>query len=406
MKKKLWHFSWGYRESFLVAIGLLLVGFVLEYLSGGVGLSDWRRPYNYYAGGLFLLVLIVGGVFLKKNKLVKWLTSMPAAISAISIFSLLVLMMGLLPVAFVEKSSWLGLMGFSHITHSWPFVLIQMYFLLVLGLSVVKRCLAFKIKDIGFLLLHLGLWLVVFGGSFGNGDRETYRLSLQKGIFVREGVDEYGKYLSLPLSIRLDGFEMEEYLPQITFVEANSGTEVDGSWRFDVDTSNVFSCMDWKLKVKAYYPYAVKGDGLYFSDKHVGATHAALVEVRNKRLNNNLQGWVADASFLFAPQALKIDDSISLVLLPPKPKKFSANVRLAFDSGEQYDAVIQVNKPVSIHGWHIYLQSYDNRMGRWSQVVSLELVKDPWLPVVYSGIFMLLAGALNMFWLGKLKRKS
>ena len=36
-------------------------------------------------------------------------------------------------------------------------------------------------------------------------------------------------------------------------------------------------------------------------------------------------------------------------------------------------------------------------MGKWSNLSVFELVKDPWLPVVYIGIFMLLFGAVGMF---------
>ena len=36
-------------------------------------------------------------------------------------------------------------------------------------------------------------------------------------------------------------------------------------------------------------------------------------------------------------------------------------------------------------------------MGRWSETSTFELVKDPWLPAVYLGIFLLLAGAVLTF---------
>ena len=39
-------------------------------------------------------------------------------------------------------------------------------------------------------------------------------------------------------------------------------------------------------------------------------------------------------------------------------------------------------------------------MGKWSNLSVLELVKDPWLPLIYIGIFMMIAGAFYMFWMG------
>jgi hypothetical protein len=43
-------------------------------------------------------------------------------------------------------------------------------------------------------------------------------------------------------------------------------------------------------------------------------------------------------------------------------------------------------------------------MGAMSTTSILELVRDPWLPLVYTGIYMMLAGAVCMFIFGG-KRK-
>ena len=40
--------------------------------------------------------------------------------------------------------------------------------------------------------------------------------------------------------------------------------------------------------------------------------------------------------------------------------------------------------------------SYDDRMGRWSELSVVELISDPWLPVVYVGIFLLIAGGVAL----------
>ena len=60
-----------------------------------------------------------------------------------------------------------------------------------------------------------------------------------------------------------------------------------------------------------------------------------------------------------------------------------------------------MNKPVEVDGWKIYQYGYDTRMGAKSQISILELVSDPWLPLVYTGIYMMLAGAVCMFLKGK-----
>ena len=51
-------------------------------------------------------------------------------------------------------------------------------------------------------------------------------------------------------------------------------------------------------------------------------------------------------------------------------------------------------------GWKLYQVSYDVRKGKWSEYTIIEAVKDPWLPLIYIGFYMLLAGALLLIWQG------
>ena len=68
-------------------------------------------------------------------------------------------------------------------------------------------------------------------------------------------------------------------------------------------------------------------------------------------------------------------------------------------------ATVEVNKPVTVDGWKIYQLSYDEAMGRWSETSTFELVKDPWLPAVYVGIYLLLAGAILTFITAQKRRR-
>ena len=62
---------------------------------------------------------------------------------------------------------------------------------------------------------------------------------------------------------------------------------------------------------------------------------------------------------------------------------------------------IQVNKPLSVKGWKIYQYDYDESKGSMSNISIFELVRDPWLPFVYFGILMMLAGAVCFLFLIK-----
>lgn len=76
---------------------------------------------------------------------------------------------------------------------------------------------------------------------------------------------------------------------------------------------------------------------------------------------------------------------------------FSSDVTVSTKSGITVRDTILVNKPLSVYGWKIYQYSYDEAKGSMSDISVFELVRDPWLPCVYCGIFMMLAGAVCLF---------
>lgn len=45
-------------------------------------------------------------------------------------------------------------------------------------------------------------------------------------------------------------------------------------------------------------------------------------------------------------------------------------------------------------------------MGKWSNVSVFELVRDPWLNVVYVGIYLLIIGAIGMFLTASKKKEN
>ncbi|MBR3066293.1 MAG: cytochrome c biogenesis protein ResB [Prevotella sp.] len=85
------------------------------------------------------------------------------------------------------------------------------------------------------------------------------------------------------------------------------------------------------------------------------------------------------------------------------PKRYASEVVIySKASNHQYAATIDVNKPVTIDGWKIYQKDYRlTDAGDQCQISILELVSDPWLPWVYAGIFLMLAGALLMLFTGR-----
>lgn len=79
------------------------------------------------------------------------------------------------------------------------------------------------------------------------------------------------------------------------------------------------------------------------------------------------------------------------------PKRFASDIQILTKSGKNIMTTVDVNSPAEVDGWKIYQFGYDTQMGEKSQTSILELVRDTWLPIVYAGIYMMLLGAVLMF---------
>ena len=88
------------------------------------------------------------------------------------------------------------------------------------------------------------------------------------------------------------------------------------------------------------------------------------------------------------------------------PRRYASEVMIySKSSSQQYAATIDVNKPADVDGWKIYQKDFrQTEMGDDCQISILELVSDPWLPWVYAGIYMMLAGAVLMTLIVLIKR--
>ena len=104
------------------------------------------------------------------------------------------------------------------------------------------------------------------------------------------------------------------------------------------------------------------------------------------------------------PIAIELKKFIMETYDDGSPRRFASDIQILTKSGKNIETTVEVNNPFEVDGWKIYQYGYDTQMGAMSQTSILELVSDPWLPVVYTGIYMMLGGALCMFIIGGRRR--
>lgn len=417
--RKIWQQPWGYAEGFLVALGVALVGLSLQVSLGNIHYLAFSYPVNAICGLLFVASIVLMWIFAKKRYVVRWLSGVRSTIPAIVVLLGAIVVMGLTPQHSEYSSkqelrhNFLAvLLGWDRMTTSWPFVLLSLYLLVILGFTLLNH--TSKKQDwrvVGFYLNHVGLFLAFLGGILGSPDIRRLEMTVAEGGVEWRATDNFGHVAELPIAIELDTFMIEEYPPKLVIISNESGKILPEnrpeSYLFE-GVGKTTALAGYTLEITDYLPHAgVVRDTAFVNFVPLlmdGATTAIKVRVWGGSLSKSVEGWVSNGSYMFPYNVLYIDENKSVAMPMQEVKRYTSKVTVFTESGGVEKAVVEVNKPLSIDGWAIYQLGYDETKGKYSDTSVFELVRDPWQKLVYAGIFMLFAGAIFLFVAGPKKR--
>ncbi len=401
IQRNLWENPWGYVESFFIGFGLMVTGFFLEVFVVSDTPFTVAYPYNIIFLVGYVALLVVLYKWFSNTQIIKWLTKVPASISSISLVTLLVMVMGIIPQV-ASESNFINNLGLNRITRNWAFLLILFQFLTCLGLISIKRILQFRWSNVGFILNHVGLFLALIAGMLGTGDLQRLSINTYEGKPSWIATDVQKNQVELPFAFYLKDFVIDEYPPKLALIDNITGTIVhnNGKNLYLVEKGETYYFQNFEVKVIDFLASAGRIGERYYPVNELGSPPAAKILVKNIETDSIKDAWISSGSFSQPYESLKISDKYSMVMTIPEVKKFSSDIDILTKEGERISTVLEVNKPFKFKGYKIYQLSYDDKMGKWSNLSVLELVRDPWLPVIYIGIFMMIAGAIYMFWMG------
>ena len=392
--EKSFHKRSQYKSSLIIALALLAIGVLMELFLGHIPGALFSFPGNIWLAVGFIALFTTLFFVARHTSLMQLLASVPFAITTIIVLGILTIGLGSIQLKEENANSFLGRLGLDNITTTWYFAFIFLMLLVNLWLAVLKRSLFFQKKNVTFLLNHFGLWLTLFAGVLGQGDLMRLTMELKKDAPEWRAVDKNGHVMELPLALELKQFNMEIY-PNKLYVIDREGTPLPKKRpvNFLLEKDSVtHQLLDWKITLHQYIDSAVLVKENTW-DKHQmwGSTNAANVTVENLKTGAKETGWVAAGNFQFPPQTIMLDSNHILIMAPAEARKFESEV-IVYEKGkeEQRAEKIQVNHPITVDGWKVYQTSYDEKLGRWSDTSIVELVLDPWLPLVYAGIFILI----------------
>ena len=426
----MWNKPWSLKEGFIIGAGLLVTGLMLQLSVGPVDWQAFAFPVNVITLAVFLALIAVVYALRPRVYGFRYLTTFTAAVPALIYAVILTATMGLtkqLPSGpfMLAEPSLADTVGITRMLSFWPFILIYVWMTLLLGQVIIHRLLhlhpkrAFWTRDIPFLMNHLGLFITIVTATLGNADMQRLKMTISQDAPEWRAVDDRGEMHELPIAIQLKQFTIDEYPPKLILIDNNTGNAVDGQQAETLLIDSTFTegqLGDWRIRLVKKLDYAVpvlQEDSTYFEEwMQTGAVSAVCVEADwhpstpAKRPYLKKSGWITSGSYMFPYQMLKIDQQVSLAMMPREPQRYISRVEILTESGKDIETNILVNKPFSIDGWKIYQLNYNTQKGRWSEISILELVSDPWLPFVYTGIYMMLLGAVLMFILAQRRKEE
>lgn len=390
----MWKKPWGIAEGVAVAAGLVVIGALLQACLGPINWQWLAWPANFIVLAAIVAVLIAAWLLRQRAYFLRFASTPAAAVPAACTAALFTVVMGVTRQA-AHYDPAADPIGISAMLRFFPFVIAYAWVAIIVGLTAIGQLSRFSIKRLPSLLCHAGLFIALACGALGSADMQRLKMYCSKGQPEWRAIDEERNVVELPLAVELEKFSIDEYPPCLMlFDTAGNALPKKKPAKLVLAPAATGSLGAWSVRVVRYYESAYPSQRGFAASTAAGSASAAEVEAR--RGDEVKRGWVSCGSFAFPPAQLDLAKDASLAMPPREPRRYSADIDLYTRSGKNLSATIEVNKPLRESGYDIYLLSYDEQMGKWSDTCVLEIVSDPWLPAVYAGMFMILAGAAMM----------
>ena len=422
----MWSQPWGYREAFAIPSGLLLLGIISHFALGVIPDYAFSYPQNLIGGLLLTALSVAVALLAKRYATARFFCSYKAAIGSISLWCAEIVIMGLtrqIDPTLIQAHglhSFVHWTGWSHILSTRYFLLLYLYALFTLGAAtlhylIYRRKERSRLQLLSFTLNHLGLYLALWGGLIGAHQIEKFQMQVNSEAEYpewRATSSGRSELIDMDFAIGLRKFEMEEYPPKLMLIDsAGRGLPLKRPWQYSIETTPATTqYADWQFSVLEHLPFGapvVSKDSIHFVQYGTkGAAHGVKVHARNLKTGKECEGWITAGSYLIPHRGLELDSATTLVMPQLETKQYRSEVFVIAPDGTKEEATIAVNQPLRFKGWYIYQLNYDQEKGRWSNTSVFELVRDPWLPLVYIGFAMMLLGALCLFIIPQTQKRA
>lgn len=379
------------------------------------------------------------------SRLAEIVASVPFASSVVVIIAVVCVVGTLLPQGadvgeYLQKhpdaKGWMGLLDFLGLTHvfsAWWFMALLGLLATSLAVCAFRKLVAARGKTgrrlwrvLGSMLTHVSLLLVLGGGVIRGIWGESGYLEFREGetraeFMVGEGARK------LPFSVHLAKFEVEHYelsaeqnqaKPRIIAERLHvSWPQRELEWSMPIKlnadqfivpegeergSENSFR-VNIRRRILDFVIDAGSGEAGSRSDEPKNP--AILVEIADNTATNMQWLFAKHPDFnthggeglsgKAAQLRLRYDVQTDLTQ-QPRVKDYKSTLRILEGGEVVMEKTIEVNAPLSYRGYALYQSGFDPRDPKWT---SLQVVRDPGVPLVYAGFTFMILGLIAVFYL-------
>ena len=384
-------------------------------------MSNQQQPENHASVGAKLLNL---------------LASVKFAVSVVVIIALVCLVGTLIPQgtevaayirhnpAAANRMEWLGRLGLTHVYYSaWFVTLLSVLAASVATCSVrrfatVRRTTGFaQRRALGSMITHISILLILTGGVIRGVWGEKGYIELREGQTLSQFQEGKGPK-TLPFALHLADFKIETY-DESKETEADAGNQLVVEWTEKKIKAQLSAALGveqvfadtFRIKVLKYIPDFVVDTATKQVRSRSSAPNnpAILVEVISPAYKNNCWLFAKFPDFAMRvgesdpnqPSPLKMvyvnhgaTEASAAVMGPIK--SFKSTILVVENGSIAKTTTVEVNSPFRYKGYTFYQSGYNPRDLNWT---SLQVVRDPGVPVVYAGFLLIIVGLFIVFYL-------
>ena len=156
--------------------------------------------------------------------------------------------------------------GLTNMNCGWLFVVAYLWMGLIITETLVKQFKHWRWKKMGATLSHLGLLLVLTSAFIGQNYIKRVKIYCAEGQTTWQALDDSNRVMMMPFGIKLNRFELEEYLPEHTPQQYRSHLTITSENNPDrqeaIEVNHPCKVDGWLLY---QYSYETIGNGKFLS---------------------------------------------------------------------------------------------------------------------------------------------